>query len=54
LGLWIAHETVKAIGGTLSVDSEVGVGSTFSVTIPRTCETDGGSAGRMPNESSRR
>jgi signal transduction histidine kinase len=44
LGLWIAYETAKVMGGTLSVESEVGVGSTFSVSIPRTCSTDDGSS----------
>jgi signal transduction histidine kinase len=44
LGLWIAHETAKVMGGTLSVESEVGVGSTFSVSIPRTCSIDDGTS----------
>ncbi|HEY2905966.1 MAG TPA: PAS domain S-box protein [Vicinamibacterales bacterium] len=36
LGLWIARETVTAMGGQISLMSEPGVGSTFSVSLPRT------------------
>ena len=35
LGLWIAKQIVDASSGTLTVDSEVGVGSTFTVRLPR-------------------
>jgi signal transduction histidine kinase len=35
LGLWIAKQIVDASNGTLVVDSEVGVGSTFTVRLPR-------------------
>jgi signal transduction histidine kinase len=34
LGLWISDSIVNAHGGTLTCDSEVGVGSTFTVTLP--------------------
>jgi signal transduction histidine kinase len=34
LGLWIAREVVEAHGGTISVESEVGRGSTFTVELP--------------------
>jgi PAS domain S-box-containing protein len=40
LGLWIARETVTAMGGQISLMSEPGVGSTFSVSLPRTASED--------------
>jgi signal transduction histidine kinase len=35
LGLWIARETVTAMGGQITLVSEPRVGSTFSVSLPR-------------------
>jgi len=35
LGLWICRQLVEAMGGHISVSSEVGVGSIFTVEIPR-------------------
>jgi signal transduction histidine kinase len=35
LGLWIARSLVEAHGGTLTVKSAVGAGSTFTVALPR-------------------
>jgi signal transduction histidine kinase len=35
LGLWISRQIVEAMGGTITVRSEVDVGSVFTVEIPR-------------------
>lgn len=35
MGLFIVNEIVKGHGGSITVDSEVGKGSTFTVTLPR-------------------
>lgn len=34
LGLYVTHNLVTQMGGTIDVESEVGVGTTFTVTIP--------------------
>jgi signal transduction histidine kinase len=34
LGLWICENIVRSHGGTLTCESQVGVGSTFTVTLP--------------------
>jgi PAS domain S-box-containing protein len=39
MGLYIVAEIVKRHGGTITVDSIVGKGSTFTVTLPRTRDT---------------
>ena len=35
LGLWIVRQIVDALGGTISVESEIGKGSVFEVSLPR-------------------
>jgi len=34
LGLWVCHEIVKELGGEIVVESEVGKGSTFRISLP--------------------
>ena len=34
LGLFITHQLVTALGGSVSVESALGAGSTFSVRLP--------------------
>jgi PAS domain S-box-containing protein len=36
LGLYIVRQIVEALGGSIRVRSEIGIGSTFTVTLPRT------------------
>jgi signal transduction histidine kinase len=40
LGLWIARQVVEAHGGTISLSSELGRGSTFVVELPRSSATN--------------
>jgi signal transduction histidine kinase len=42
LGLWIASETAKALGGQIRVISEIGRGCTFIVELPRNNSMDNG------------
>jgi len=36
LGLWIVKEIASAMGGSVSVTSQLGEGATFRVVLPRT------------------
>jgi signal transduction histidine kinase len=49
LGLFIARGIVQAHGGTIGVESKVGVGSTFSFTLPIEARTSGPQVCRAPN-----
>jgi signal transduction histidine kinase len=35
LGLWMTQQVVTAMGGRITLDSQLGVGSTFTVELPR-------------------
>jgi signal transduction histidine kinase len=34
VGLWLANQLVRAMGGTIAVESAPGAGTTFIVTLP--------------------
>jgi signal transduction histidine kinase len=40
LGLYIVRQIVEALGGNVRVSSEVGIGSAFTVTLPRASTTE--------------
>ncbi|MBI3768730.1 MAG: HAMP domain-containing histidine kinase [Deltaproteobacteria bacterium] len=51
LGLSIAKQLADALGGTISVESRVGEGSTFRLKIPSRLRLDGGSDGEVPADA---
>ena len=40
VGLWVVKTVTAAMGGTIDVDSVVGSGATFTMTLPRRSETE--------------
>ena len=40
IGLWVVRNVCAAMGGSITVDSAVGVGATFAVTLPRRPDRD--------------
>ncbi len=49
LGLMIAKRLVELHGGSLSAESQVGVGSRFILSLPSTCPSPGGPGARAPS-----
>jgi PAS domain S-box-containing protein len=52
MGLYIAHQIVEAHGGTIQVESKVGFGSTFMVTLPEVMPEPVKSPSSIPPPSS--
>ncbi|MDR2158304.1 MAG: PAS domain-containing sensor histidine kinase [Holosporaceae bacterium] len=52
LGLSLAKKYVEYLGGTISVESELGGGSKFVVRIPRTCKTSSNESIEIKNQRS--
>jgi PAS domain S-box-containing protein len=50
LGLSLTKKYVECLGGTVTVESEIGAGSKFVIRVPRTCKTVSGDSIEVKNQ----